>query len=339
MRAIHNLLVSELESLESYIVNQEKISKFIRDAKRKDEELEFEEFNNAKRKIYNYNSYVITVYGLFERYIENILMKFLSDLSKSAKNYNSLPKSIKESLVKKNAELLLSLTLNKNKNLDPKDLVAILNKNLSENGSDINPYAFTQHTSNFRHNTISDFFKNVGIISVSNKIRKYSPLKEVLEKDYSNIDGQKSSRLFAIIDDIADRRNDIAHGVENIEILHPSIIITYIQFIKAYSVSLFKVLENELLEFKYSNQSRPIEKIGVLKNEVLLCELKDIELDYTSKLIAKRNGQFPEYLECSIKEIQLNGKKIENVAREQELKVGIQLNQNISVRNKFKIVI
>ena len=77
MRNSFNLFESELISLKEFINYQLSTSKLLNDLK-KSNVLgdEYFEFNIAKKKIYNYNSYIITLYGFLERFIENLLSGF-----------------------------------------------------------------------------------------------------------------------------------------------------------------------------------------------------------------------------------------------------------------------
>ncbi len=338
MKNSYNLFKSELESLKEYVNYQITTSKVLNDLKKKNIlGDEYIDFNIAKSKIYSYNSYIITLYGLLERFIENLLTQYLTELSNCSSNYESLPQIIQDNNIQKNSELLLNLSLVKNKDIDSKELIEILNNNLTRDNSKLYPKAFTQHKSNFRHNSINEFFKNVGISNLSNEIRNYSPLKERLELDYKDIKNQKSKIIFNIIDDLAERRNDIAHGVENISLIHPNLIIEYIDFILEYCNSLFELVNNSFLEFKFQNRAIDIEHLGVIRNEILLCRLNKISIDMSSKIIVKRKNIYPKYFEMEIKEIQVNHKVITEIDGSSDIDVGVLLSEKISERNKFKL--
>ena len=143
MRSSYNLLESELISLKEFINSQLTTSKLLNDLK-KNNTLgdDYIEFNIAKKKIYNYNSYIITLYGFLERFIENLLAQYLTELSNKSDKYETLPQVIKDNNIQKNSELLMNLSLAKNKNIDSKELIEVLNNNLSNNNPKLYPKVF-----------------------------------------------------------------------------------------------------------------------------------------------------------------------------------------------------
>ena len=104
-----------------------------------------------------------------------------------------------------------------------------------------------------------------------------------------------------------------------------------------YCHSLFQLINDSYLEYKFQNSEVVIEPLGVIRNEILLCRLNQIPLKMSTKIIVKRKNNYPKYIESEINEIQVNHKKITEIDGSSDLNVGISLFKRISNRNKFKI--
>lgn len=336
MKSIHKQFLNELINLKEFIDYGISSSKHFSSAKMNGEQYA-SAFNLGKSKVYNYNSYIITLYGLFERYIENIVTKYLEDLCSTSEYYDQLPETLKQNNVQKTAQLIISLTLPKNKSLNSKSVIDILNKNLSHKNPQININAFTQHSTNFRQSSINEFLKQIGITNLASEIRNVSPLRELLEVEFLDYKNQKSDIVFSIINDLSDRRNDVAHGVENISILHHSIMKEYIEYIETYSIAFYKYMYSNVLKFQYKNKSIAVEKIGVIDNRILLCELDKVKIDGNSRLIVERIKSHPKYIEVGIVKIQKDRADVESVDGLEKVKVGIEVDSSINNKNKFAI--
>ncbi len=298
-------------------------------------------YNNlpgGKIKRFNYNSYIISLYGIFERFIEKMIHGYLEQLCKIVRNYSDLPIQIQNFNIDKNIDILTSLKIAKYRNVKPELLIKILNDNLNYNISVLNNNAFTQHKSNFRINTIDDLLNGIGIIGVSNDIRHYSPLKEKLENDFSDIFTKKATILFRFIDDLAERRNEIAHGVENVTMLNSSILEEYVDFIALFCNSFYKLLNDSLNFHIVRHQTVSLVPIKVINSSILCCSLDHLKLSKSSRIIVTQVEKYPRYIVPEIMDIQIDGNSVETVDGNGKVDVGIQLNGKVKATNTFSLI-
>lgn len=341
MEAVLDNLTREVDALVGYINTQQQSIRIISKLKSKPEYSSLIgnlEIDTASTKIFNYNSYIISLYGVFERFIEDTLDKYLSELTKVASCYENLPESIRNNNVKKSAELLLNLDLPKNKDIDSSEVISKLYGGIANEKTSIASVAFTQHKANFRCSTISEFFKDVGVFSIHNKLKNYNPLADVILGTFDNVSNLKEELLFSKINDLAIRRNDVAHGVKNIELISPEIVIEYCFFIKYYCTALVSLLRDELCEYQMLNESIKVEKIMVIRNSILCCNASGVELNKQSKIIVRRANNYPRFLLADIKKIEVENINVDTVPLELNANVGLELSCHITSGNDFFLV-
>lgn len=160
---------NELKKLYDYLEETDRINIFL--CERTEEELlknEIRLYRGTTKKIYDYKLSIITLYGLIEGFIENIVKRYLEKLSSNIDNYNDLPQLLRENHLNFSADLIKNIDrLSKYRDLSKSHVI----KNLYECVGGNKPYhinvdAFTYHSANFRQETIQDFFKKVGIENI-----------------------------------------------------------------------------------------------------------------------------------------------------------------------------
>ena len=133
------------------------------------------------RKKYNYEMVIIRLYGILEAYIEACIATYLRKLSKCVKEYKRLPRQIQEQHLSLSADLLkyIEKGYDKYNEISQEDVIFRLGdclKNASE--FRLNTSAFLHHNSNFRQETIRDFFHHVGIENITNKVINHIIFKQ-----------------------------------------------------------------------------------------------------------------------------------------------------------------
>ncbi len=292
-----------------------------------------------RKKIFEYNSYIISLYGLFERFIENILEDYLRDICLILKTYTKLPSDIKKNLLNSNLEILKNLSNPKFSSLSTSVFIHNIHKALSENQAIVNIEAFQHHPYNFRQSIISDYFSKIGINGISNLLKIYEPLKGLLESKYGNPAQIESDVIFRIIDDLAQRRNDVAHGVENVELLNGSIIKEFTEFLKTYCRSLYQILLNERNKFLFNESESNFTLISVFNHSIICGIVESISISKLNHIIVEKpEGNFPRYVVLSIQDIQINKESHQKLNIIDKTNIGIMINGYVKDNYKFKII-
>lgn len=291
----------------------------------------------SKIKQFDFNSHIISIYGAYEHFIEQLISKYLENICEVTTEYNSLPEEIQKNNLNKTLEIIKQLDYRKNKNLRPEKLIEILHKNINENSSVLNLEAFKNHNANFRISVIDNYFSEIGIKNISSLVRQYEPLKSFLENNISDFSSKKSTIVFQIIEHICDLRNDIAHGVINVQLINKSILFDYIDFMKIFSESLFELINSNYLSKIYEINNNDIEVINIFNNEILCFNTRGKIVNKETKLLVKSENQFPNVFYSNISDIQHNKKSITSTNLNENVDIGIKLDKKIKNTMKFKL--
>ena len=338
MNSILSEFQNEMKLLKYYIDFQSKSYKNQSKLEKTDPNSVLKTLTISKIKQFDFNSHIISIYGAYEHFIEQMLVKYLNQICLIIHSYDLLPKEIQKNNLNKTLEIIKQLEYRKNRNIKPEKVIEILHKNINENSSTINITAFKNHTANFRISVVDTYFSEIGIKNTSSLVRQYEPLKTYLKNTISDYSSKKSSIVFQPLEHICDLRNDIAHGVNNIQLINKTILFEYIDFMKIYSTALFELINDNYLEKIYEQNNNEIKVINVFNNQILCFETKGKLINRNSKILVKSENHFPNVYLTNIKGIQQNKKNIDNTELGENVEIGIMLDKKIKDTMNFKLV-
>lgn len=294
----------------------------------------------AKIKQFSFSSYIISIYGAYEHYIEQILSQYLKELCKKVSLFSHLPESIKKNNLEKTMDILKKLEYPKYKHLKRNDLIKILHQNMNEDIPFLNIEAFKNHTANFRIKVIETYFGSIGVENISQNIRNYMPLKEYFSEQHTDYMALKNSIVFSKIDEICEIRNNIAHGVKSVQLLGPSIIHEHIDFFILFAQALFQLLQNNIYEFTFlQNNTNVFTPIKIFQKNIIGFNTEGAKFNKAKKVLVKRSkSHYPEYLYLDILEIYHNNNSIETIESDDPITVTIKVSHEIGANNNFILI-
>jgi hypothetical protein len=341
-------LDKKIKSLIGYIDKNKQTKIFINNIKK--EQGIFQQYalwldvQNLDARIYEYNSYIMSLYGGFEKFIESILAEYIDCICELHSEYKHLPVELISNNIKKNAELLNLLDYPKNKDIDENALIRNLHRNINEQAPFIDTHAFCQHTTNFRIKAITEYFKCAGVSDLGKGITRYEPLKTVLNEMHDNHSNLELSKTFRMIDDLADRRNLIAHGADNEDILDSDEILKMCSFIHSFAESLNFYLTDLISEriSKQPNEHLKLNKnkLNIIKtfgSQVICFNSNNFEISNGSKILAVRETE-QKATSLSIEDIQVNGESVEKISSSDAIDIGIRLSSKFSASSEFYLL-
>jgi len=216
------------------------------------------------RKKFNYSAIVILLYGYFENFIERIAKQYVKEIAGLAESFEQLPERIRKNHFSKSIELSQKLSLDKYKGLTTQDQI-IANlfscQNIQSKNFTLNVESYSMHTANVRCEIIDAVFTDVGVEKINQKIidepnfSKYLrdndvEFRALPESEVKFLRGA-TLKLQERLKELAQRRNEIAHGVQVDNILSTEILQTeYINFLRQYAQSLNQVLQASISSFQ-----------------------------------------------------------------------------------------
>lgn len=349
MEALKSKFVGELQDLESlikfYDLESKLFDSFKESPKTKEENVILElstcikSFRISKLQ-FNYNSIIISLYGSFERFIEDILITYVDRINSLIKTYGKLP----DSILKQHFSLSISL-LNKveqpkyNGPLRKEDIIKNLHTCLNTvNDYELNKDAFSQHSANFRLQVIDETFSQVGIKQISTKILKIKSFKEYIASKLGVSEDRKLkvNESFQILNELAELRNFVAHGVSS-SIIQNNILLDYLVFFRKYTSSLVEVLNNNLLHFEIEENSIELGEItDVFRDGEIIClNTKNTSINIGDKIIGKNEHNI---IKTTIKGIKFNDVDIERIDSNENYEIGINVEDKIKRNYKIYLV-
>jgi hypothetical protein len=285
-----------------------------------------------ERKILEYNSYIITLYGILENFLEDLVEEYLRVITKAFPKYNTLPKKICDNNRSLSIEFFSRIDRGRFKGYPLESLLSTLNSSFVQNTSHIVYEAFRIHSSNFRYDSIITFLERIGISNCLAEVLDYPPLRKYFEKDYA---GYKKHELNPILkgltEDLAEKRNEVAHGLNYGNILSPAIVLDIINFIEALAVSLNLLLaDNYLILIEPHNSIMfEIEKLFPKPN-VIGGRLHVGGLKIGDTLYIKRTSRFhPKFIPSQITGIVCDHKEVTDIEGNPNLQCGLKMSSDI----------
>lgn len=311
--------------------------------------------NRAIKKRYDYNSIIISMYGLVEQYIKALMHDYIESLQKIVPSYSKLPKHILNNHVAVSFELIKQTEQSRYRGTNTKkEIISKLNSCLNDHQRyELNCEAFCHHTANFRSDVVDDFFRKVGISNImqqtlgnpkfSNQLKDLglSELRDDIEKTVGKRkkeDRVKSlqERAFYFLNDLADRRNEVAHGLTS-DLLDLDILLNYIEFLNAFGNCIYDVLFQKLLKeevrFIGSNIGKPT---NVYKDGYVSCIFSNnVQIKKDDYIVAQNDN---ELVSGRILEIQIDEVEVNEVAEESSIEMGLRTDCRIKKNHKISII-
>lgn len=284
------------------------------------------------KRIFEYKASIISLYGLLEKYVEIWIKEYLDSLSRVVPKYNKLDKKIRDNHFELSLKLINTITTResaKYQHLAKEEVLKKLNECIvNPSNYQINTEAFVLLSGNLKHNKIVELFKYL-TLDLNNELSKNEDLNNEIGLDKNTISQTSKDDLYNKINDLVERRNQIAHGSEVLDILGISALEPYIQFLEKYCQAIFEILVEQLIKQESIHTFQKIENvINTYANKVLAFELENYTIKVGDMLIVEnKEGRF---YKKPILTIELNNKSY------QELTVLEKTNVAVSVEPKIK---
>ncbi len=277
-------------------------------------------------RTYDYACAIILLYGLFERFMEEVAEEYLNALTSNFNNYEDLPSTVKSSYF----ELTLSQL---QRTQDPRyhgknDAINLTRSLLScmsnEPLTNFINEPFIHHTSNFRIKTVDLFLGKIGIKNASQRAAETDIFQDYNERltEKKVIQDNRKESLWNSIDDLVERRNQVAHG-ELSNYLASSELFPFCDIVETYCNALNKVILNSLIEVlaepKGVCHNNPI----AVHNHIIVCiNSNGAEIKPGSMLACKdTNGN---WYALSVDSVQIDKSQVSSSPKGQNVQVGLK---------------
>ncbi|SIT20833.1 hypothetical protein SAMN05421686_1243 [Thalassolituus maritimus] len=214
-------------------------------------------------KVYSYKNGIISLYGFLERYVEDIIIEFLRGICELSLDYKSLPQEIRKNHLDASLDHINKLKKLRGMSADYRqssltEAVKNMHNCLVEAQEyALNYDAFVSHTSNFRYDSIHEIFTRIGIHGISRSCLDDAGLAEALSRKHSPTGTLEKKILISLLmselDNLAQRRNEIAHGVRIDEIESLDMLQERIEIIRRYGLAIHSIVFSRLNSYAYQS--------------------------------------------------------------------------------------
>ncbi len=334
-----------LKNIEKYIRYADHVEKLIRVGKAEKIPTELHriidslttDIESITKKTFQYNAVVISLYGILEQFIEGIIMEYLNQINSVVEEYNQLPQKIIDNHVNYSAHLIQNLKWNKKyQNLTTQEeVIENLHKCLKNTDYTLNATAFIQHQANIKHDVVVQLFVDIGISELTNNFRNSSKFSDFIQRKTTVTDLSQISNevLFDLLNDLANRRNNVSHGIEE-NILALNILRDdYIPFLACYFQVLYTILREETLQLYLINHPSNFHEIdsnsiiSIYNHRILCIKAKNTTFKVGDQILCKSSKGKIKL--ATIESIQVNKTSYNEYKVVNSEDIGVQLNTKI----------
>jgi hypothetical protein len=339
---------NEIKSIRNYVVHIEQINEIVSSditGLESESTLDlitkftshFHAFRTQKR-VFEYKSIIISLYGLVERYSEIWISNYVESLAKLVGDYTKIGESIREHHFGSSIRLITiigSKDFSKYSRLTKEGVLNRLNSCLtSPRNFEFNPEAFVINNGNLKHTKIVELFKGIDI-DLNGGLKSNVFLKNFFATTFNyNIDNLSNDVLYQTLDEVVERRNVISHGSEEItDILDLNILAEHISFVEVYCTSLFNVLLHEFCKKECQWSFSQVSNLhGIWQHSIIGFDLVDSEIKKGEYIIVEQEGWFTR---TKIIGIQVNHVEVSGVRSQLSIAVAIKVSLYLTHRAKI----
>ena len=296
-------------------------------------------FNRDKR-IFEYKASIISLYGLLEKYVEIWIKEYLNSLSEVVPKYNQVDEKIRDNHFELSLKLINTITTResaKYQHLTKEEVLKKLNECIvNPSNYQINTDAFVLLSGNLKHNKIVELFKYLNL-DLNNELLKNQDLNNEIGLDRITISQTSKDYLYNKINDLVERRNQIAHGLEVLDLLGISTLEPYIQFLEKYCQAIFEILVEQVIKQESIHTFQKIEKVlGVYNGKILTFEIENYTIKVGDVLIIET--QENRFYKKPILTIQLDGVDCPELSTTKKINIGVSVEPKIKDNQTFYII-
>lgn len=210
------------------------------------------------RRRFDYAAFVVGLYASFERYIESLVVAY-ARLIAARLAYAALPPKLVSKHTIKSAELLAKGRLGDGRYAAFRESDVVRNLHECMSGAttyNLNTFAIAAHDFNLRYTEINLLFAAVGIEGVCERALKTDAMTKwfctLNGLETPPADGVPQAVVEPTIQNLVERRNVVAHrGGGPDELLGPTEMAELVDFIEAFSRSIFAITAAAYLRVRY----------------------------------------------------------------------------------------
>ena len=272
---------NQVDQIKTHLNVLEKYSELIKD--QNNDCVNYIKENSTEEKVFTYRSNIISLYGAFEQFLENIIKEYFQAVQHYYSSFEEWEDTVTKNYFELWKKLHGKLSYPKYSAISQDSMVENLNDVIRNHKSTLIPECYIQNGGNYKSTIISNMFNEIGILNINDNLVKYEPFKSCLinqNPDFQYLEPNKKKELyFQKLDDLVERRNEIAHGSRSSEILNSDIFTELLFYISCYAESMNSFLFDRVREKQWQSIKTKAIKIHNVfnKGKVALLNVEEMK--------------------------------------------------------------
>jgi hypothetical protein len=301
--------------------------------------------STSQKTLFDYKTVIISLYGYLERFIEDLLTEYLIHVSTHVLTFSDLPTAIREGHVPLSLDLARKVDYQRFAGtIGVEEIIAKLHScfNTPDNYQ-LNIEAFIQHSANFRQTVVVETCLQSGLVNIGQYLRNAEPFVSFLEGEEPDRDvvsylAGSDEVVFARLNDLANRRNDVAHGTPVDDILSRDLLRNYVAFVEAYAKGLALVVYEQSLPSMLSHAIHLGTAIDVFDSKIVCVNLPAGKISVGDILIAKTPEARRPFRGGPVLEIQVDHVSVPEVNGGTGVQIGLLVGFGAKINQEFYCV-
>lgn len=323
LRFYYDEFEKKLNDIELYLQSVELQKKMIRQLDRTTEDMKASlditlQYGDILKQVVKtpiqYNAIIISIYGSFEQYIDNIFEMYCKMLYENIEQYSKLPDKMLNKHIKKLGDYLLNPQRYRNYELTVEQ--AIKNAHVAftnpQKGLDGNKKLILSHGGNLRIDQISELARDVGIEHLEQQIvnsyafkEYYLTIEEYTDEIYGSVAARDNKKFFERLENIVEERNNVAHGWIESRTGIVEIKEKYITYMRALAESICDILIIQMAKVMYT-----CGKLHSMGNPIKVYDNRIVCIN-NGNVLLKRKDYLVAVKEDMLKVLQISSLKVE----------------------------
>lgn len=278
-------------------------------------------------RTYDYVCSIILIYGAYETCIEEIMTWYVAGLSRVFEKYSEFPEAFRKAHFSGTLRLLERTQDKRYAGADQAIDVAKALVNCLEDTDefDIAEGALVPHSNNFWRWYVDEYFKAVGVTNITNRAARHPAVQQFFEElgEPITIPSSSPGAIFEDIDNLVQRRNQVAHG-DISDALANNVIGSLLTRVHAYCFGIYMVLGDEIVSHAITREDLSVgNPIAVYNNNIVCfwsCGLR--VANGTVLALRDANGSVRHEV---VQNIQIDGKDVEYVELGKDVAIGVRI--------------
>ncbi|WP_236559753.1 HEPN domain-containing protein [Colwellia sp. 20A7] len=301
-------------------------------------------------KEFIYTNSIISLYGYLESFLQKLAEEFITSINEASIPVSALPKAIKERHLELSMQFLTKIGKDRNqddsvkKNCE-KQVIENLHSFLQEtNEYSLNSKAFSAHTANFRYELIQSYFAQVGVSHIAYRTLGFDNVTNQLALRQQQETTENKSALKNWLEyelgELAQLRNEIAHGSFERSIESFDLIIERASFLRHFGVALASILYRSFEEIVFHGKARfvigtadrafPLQSSFGFVGKAINVDEEQFTIKIGDEIFAHNKSTGSKVISGVVSSLMLGGKRSDEVVVPSEQDFSIKVDFEIS---------